>query len=593
MATNGYPFKEWNAGDVITKNALNNMEHGIADVVLIQETDPAIDNNVYSKGKYNKVWINPAIETVELPTYEELKAIEKLQRKPILCVSTYRDNFRSDTTEYYYAISYDGESFYEIKNSRGFAGTNLDSTDVQPLEINDGLLMICTAGHKNTGNNDSQATYDFKATFTKDFKTYYSSEVNLGFMDAAYSEDPYVWAPQIVKLDNKYYCIASISTQATVSGDIYYGSNSNETNTKYLRPYYIEIEINTNDDTLIITPASGASLTPLNIHLDDPNASIMDVSIMYSNSRKKLCAVYKDRIYNTVNMSESSNGKINGTFNDVYTYLGNIAYTEAGYLTSIGGCEYIYICNYLGRPIVLRHSLYPYNTPKDIIQGWKEVGSINSMHSFNDGTDAGMRNPYPIELSLEMAQKLFEVYDVPTTIPRYEVKKRLVINKDDAINKIITKVSDVIYNTFGKYTEYREKTYIPVSNTKIISEEEVNCDMCFLNEPTNIVINKTGNTTIKTPNGNITITKNTNSNDVFLITQGTAIKISTNIESGDIAFNFNTQYADGTIGAFIKKMYDDLFLIIQTIDKYSIALDSTKMLIYNQDGTVTWEDAPM
>ena len=48
MATNGYPFKEWNAGDVITKNALNNMEHGIADVVLIQETDPAIDNNVYS-----------------------------------------------------------------------------------------------------------------------------------------------------------------------------------------------------------------------------------------------------------------------------------------------------------------------------------------------------------------------------------------------------------------------------------------------------------------------------------------------------------------------------------------------------------------
>lgn len=444
----------------------------------------------------------------------------RVQRHPILCVSTYRNEFRTDATEYYYAVSYDGRSFYEIKDSRGFASDGLASTDAQPIELNDGLLIVCTSYHMNAGANDEDETYDFKAVFTNDFKSYLSTKVNLGFLEAAYEEEPYVWAPQIIKLNNKYYCVASISTGATEYGDLYFGEDSQTVKTRYLRPYYIEINISTENDELIIEPAEGASLAPLDIHLDDPNASIMDVGIFYSENRRKLCAVYKDRIYNIVNICESDNGDIDGTFTDVYNYLGNMAYTEAGYFTKIGGNEYVYICNYFSRPIVLRHSLYPYYTTKDMIYGWEEVGSINSMHSFADGVDAGMRNPYPIELSQKMAQRLLEAYDIPSTIPDYKVKKSQTIPS----NSVITKMSDVIYNTFGKYTEYRQKSYIPLSNTKEVNGETVNCDMCFLNDPMTVVISNSGDTDIKTPNGNSTITKTTNDADTFMITHGVVIK---------------------------------------------------------------------
>lgn len=74
VANNGYQYKEWNAGDVITKNALNDMEHGIADVVLIQEQNPSNDPTV-NNGKYNKLWINSNINTIEIPTYDEIESL--------------------------------------------------------------------------------------------------------------------------------------------------------------------------------------------------------------------------------------------------------------------------------------------------------------------------------------------------------------------------------------------------------------------------------------------------------------------------------------------------------------------------------------
>ena len=437
-------------------------------------------------------------------------------RRMALCVSTYRDNFRTDASEYYLAVSYDGRSFYELRASRGFAGDGLVSSDVQPLELNDGLLMICTAFHKNAGDGDTQPTYDFKASFTRDFKLYVSAAVDLGFMDAAFEGEPYVWAPQIVRLDGKYYCIASISTGATVDGDAYTEAGDINHRTRYLRPYYIEVEISADSGRLSIEPADGATLKPLKIHADDQDASIMDVSLFYSETRHKLCAVYKDRIYNIVNMAESDTGTIDGTFTDVYTYLGNMAYMEAGYFTRIGGNEYIYLCNYLSRPIVLRHALYPYYTTKDMIHGWEEVGSVNSGHSFGDGVDAGMRNPYPIELSEKLMRRLLAAYAVPSIIPDYAVKR----SETAASMSIVTRISDVIYKAFDKYTEYRSKAYIPSSSKK----DGVNCDMCFLNDPATVEIASDGVTTIRTPNGNATVTKSTTDADVFMVTHGAIIK---------------------------------------------------------------------
>lgn len=495
-----YPIK---AGTLFTKRSSGNE----GDYLFRALVDISSYNQL-SADKYEQVRISDL--------YNEVKTDVANLEGMVLCISTYRDNFRIDASEYYLAVSYDGRSFYELRASRGFAGDGLVSSDVQPLELNDGLLMICTAFHKNAGDGDTQPTYDFKASFTRDFNLYVSAAVDLGFMDAAYVGEPYVWAPQIVRLDGKYYCIASISTGATVDGDVYTDAGDQNHRTRYLRPYYIEVEISTEGGTLSIAPASGATLQPLKIHANDQDASIMDVSVFYSVNRRKLCAVYKDRIYNIVNMAESDTGTIDGTFTDVYTYLGNMAYMEAGYFTRIGGNEYIYLCNYLSRPIVLRHALYPYYTTKDMVHGWEEVGSVNSGHSFGDGVDAGMRNPYPIELSEKLMRRLFAAYAVPSIIPDYAVKRSQTI----ASMSIVTRISDVIYSAFDKFTEYRPKAYIPSSSKK----DGVNCDMCFLNDPATVEIASDGVTTIRTPNGNATVTKSTTDSDVFMVTHGAVIK---------------------------------------------------------------------
>jgi len=54
--------------------------------------------------------------------------------------------------------------------------------------------------------------------------------------------------------------------------------------------------------------------------------------------------------------------------------------------------------------------------------------------------------------------------------------------------------------------------------------DEIIKAMCFLNDPATVEIGDTGVTTIRTPNGNATVTKSTTDADVFMVTHGTAIK---------------------------------------------------------------------
>lgn len=73
MPNNGYQGKTWSAGDIITNTALNDMEHGIQDVVLVQDTNPAQDPNTYQYGEYNKIWVKSSeSKNVRIPTHDEL-----------------------------------------------------------------------------------------------------------------------------------------------------------------------------------------------------------------------------------------------------------------------------------------------------------------------------------------------------------------------------------------------------------------------------------------------------------------------------------------------------------------------------------------
>ena len=65
-----------------------------------------------------------------------------------------------------------------------------------------------------------------------------------------------------------------------------------------------------------------------------------------------------------------------------------------------------------------------------------------------------------------------------------------------------------------------------------------------------------------------------------------------NLDGGDVGFSLTAQYPSNTVGAILREVYDNLFEAIQEIGKLVVAIDSTKMLVYNEDGTVTWEDAP-
>ena len=65
-----------------------------------------------------------------------------------------------------------------------------------------------------------------------------------------------------------------------------------------------------------------------------------------------------------------------------------------------------------------------------------------------------------------------------------------------------------------------------------------------------------------------------------------------NLDAGDVGFSLTAQYLSNTVGAILKEVYDNLYSVIQDVGRHDIAIDSTKTLVYNNDGTVTWEDAP-
>ena len=78
MSDKGYQAKTWEAGNVITANALNNIEHGVADIILVQNTDPKEDSETYNNGEFNKIWINPESTSIEVPTMDEFNEIKRV-----------------------------------------------------------------------------------------------------------------------------------------------------------------------------------------------------------------------------------------------------------------------------------------------------------------------------------------------------------------------------------------------------------------------------------------------------------------------------------------------------------------------------------
>ena len=448
-----------------------------------------------------------------LSNKELYSQIDAVVKNPILCVSTYRDRFQSGTDDYYYAISYDGVSFFEIKDSKTFAGNGLVSTDIQPIEWNDGLLMVCTSFNWDELGVD---TRDFRATYTPDFVNYYSANVNLGFMEEAYEEERYVWSPQICKIGDKYYAVASVSTGATVDGDVYGGANAK---TRYLHPYFVEVEIIFEDGVLSIDRAEDAELTMLNISGD----SIMDVSLFYSSALSKVVAIYKDRIYNIVNLAvadsidEAFSVYESGTYKA--TFLSNMAYAEAGYLVYMSGQLYAYLCHY-GYDTTSYRREVTYDKP--MFYGWEEVGCVNPSHYYADGRPSGMRNPYPIQMSLSLAKKFARVYSCPSIIKKYEQSPKLSknVNAD-----VVAKISSVIYSdadseigTAGKYTMFDEKQYYVSTST--VDE------ICVMNDPCVVIVARSGDTTVRTPNGNIVITQDSDTATKYLITGGACVKLN-------------------------------------------------------------------
>ena len=65
------------------------------------------------------------------------------------------------------------------------------------------------------------------------------------------------------------------------------------------------------------------------------------------------------------------------------------------------------------------------------------------------------------------------------------------------------------------------------------------------------------------------------------------------LDGGDVGFISGTgDYADGTIGKALRDVEDDLMSTMNTVGLLNAYIIGDKMLVFNQDGTVTWEDAP-
>ena len=102
-----------------------------------------------------------------------------------------------------------------------------------------------------------------------------------------------------------------------------------------------------------------------------------------------------------------------------------------------------------------------------------------------------------------------------------------------------------------------------------------------------------GKNTIYTDCGNISLEYRADMTSYYLKVKSVAGKIGdVELDGGDVGFSITAQYISNTVGAILREVYDNLYLVIQDVGRLEIAVDSTKMLVYNQDGTVTWEDAP-
>ena len=456
----------------------------------------------YSKGIYFRRCSNNAWS-------EWTRVDQTVRNKPVLCVSAFRKGVYSSSQDYYYAISYDsGVSFYELKGSKGFAGNNIVSSDVCLFEWNDGLVLVCTA-NPGTGSQD---IWDFKAVYTKDFNTYYSVQPDLGFMRKAaeYTNSPYVWGPQIFKKGNDLYIVAAVSTGDTVNGDLYNPDSSNS-KTRYEYPFARKV-------VLSFDGTDGFDIEPdgdlFQLQFENDTESIQDISLFYSSSQEKIYCAYKDRILNTVNIARADD--LDEEFTDIETFVGDFAYSEACYFTYIAEVVYLYWCVYGLRTDALRREfVYNVNTSGTDTH----VGVVNPYH-FDEGVQADMRNPYPIEISEDLFSKLAAKYRLPSSIPTYH-RADVQEYKESAI---LTRMSDVIYNRLGKYVRMPDEYLMPISAKITDNNVERNADMCFSNPSFTVKIGGTGTTDIKTPYGNASVTRSQQGDKKYLINHGEIIK---------------------------------------------------------------------
>lgn len=435
---------------------------------------------------------------------------EVIKQKPVLCVSSFRKDAYNpgERQPYFLALSYDsGKSFFEIKDSQNFAGNNIDSTDIQLFEWNDGIIMICTS-------NNSVVPWDFKAVYTKDFVTYYDVKPDLGFMRKAaeYTNSPYVWSPQIFKKGNDFYIVASVSIGDTVNGDVYNPESTNS-KTRYEYPFARKVTFSFDEINGFNIAANGGLFQ---LQFENETESIQDVSLLYSAATGKVFAAYKDRILNIINIASASD--ITGVFEDEETFVGDIAYSEACYLTTISKMGYLYWCTY-GLRTSAKRRFFNYNANKvfDTSEMDDYVGVVNG-NRFIDGVEIDMRNPYPIEISYSLFYRLASRYDLPTTIPVYNRSEKQAFKE----SAILTRMSHLIYNRLGKYVHIPDEYILPISAKTGGSTGDI-CDMCFDNPNYSAKIGSiAGTTTIRTPFGDpATIEKSEVNTKVYQIRYGT------------------------------------------------------------------------
>lgn len=379
--------------------------------------------------------------------------------KMMLCVSTYRENIRTNARDYCLAVSTDGgKTFLEMRDTDDFADYPLGS-DCSIAEVAGGYLFLATGAHMS---GDDYC--DFYMVFTKDFEHYVKAAPDFGFLRLCRSltddANVMIGSPQIVYSNGKYYLMVSVQTGNRTTDTNVYGYSY------YAYPMWIyacEVEFDSSEYDFTMNKVS--ELFRLNVSGRD---TIMDGHGLELNG--KFYLYYKDRYDLTCHIAKANT--LTGTFTDVDQCVFEQVYTEACYMSKLSDTEALLYCTsyFNGSQSDQTTQMFGYfdaTTERVIYLG--EPLRANCHHFYDNYSrgntiDCGMRNPYPIAVSSDLYLLLKEKFTVPANVPTIRDEDIPFMFTNSPSNTMPQRAGKYIFDNYGKYFRPFPWVYYDVSS---------------------------------------------------------------------------------------------------------------------------------